>query len=407
MLSVIRENVRLAPYTTLRIGGIARYFADIDREDQLCEALQFAEQNALPVFVLGGGSNVLIADAGFPGVVLHLVNKGIAFHKPKKDAALVTAAAGEEWDKFVQQCVSRGLAGIECLSGIPGLIGGTPIQNVGAYGQEVSNTIVSVRAFDRHTKRIIEMTNEECQFRYRASIFNTTMRDRYVVLSVTYRLQPHGEPTLRYADLQAYFAGAETPPTLSEVRDAVLAIRAKKGMVITLNDPNCQSAGSFFKNPIIGAGQVAQIETVAAEAVPRFPVADGFVKIPAAWLIEQAGFPKGYEHGRVGISSKHTLAIINRSNATAREMIAFVERIQTRVQERFGIALVPEPVWIGFEHKTEFPTPAQREPDVQAPQLAALESEATNAPPDLLPAARKSRKSAPNPLKTERKKWFV
>jgi UDP-N-acetylmuramate dehydrogenase len=402
MLSVIRENVRLAPYTTLRIGGIARYFADIDREDQLCEALQFAEQNDLPVFVLGGGSNVLIADAGFPGVVLHLVNKGITFHKPKKDAALVTAAAGEEWDKFVQQCVARHLAGVECLSGIPGLVGGTPIQNVGAYGQEVSNTIVCVRAFDRQTKHIVEMTNEDCQFRYRASVFNTTMRDRYVVLSVTYQLQPHGQPTLRYADLQTYFAQHTTPPTLSEVREAVLAIRGRKGMVIVPSDPDCQSAGSFFKNPIIGAEQLAQIESTAAEVVPRFPAADGFVKIPAAWLIEQAGFPKGYEHGRVGISSKHTLAIINRSNATAREMISFVERIQTRVQERFGIALVPEPVWIGFERKTEIPTPTAREPKVPPPEPQTI-----NAFPDLLPAVRKSRKSAPNPLKVERKKWFV
>ncbi len=400
MLSVIRENVRLAPYTTLRMGGIARYFADIDREDQLCEALQFAEQNALPIFVLGGGSNVLIADAGFPGVVLHLVNKGLTFHKPKKDAALVTAAAGEEWDKFVQQCIARDLAGLECLSGIPGLVGGTPIQNVGAYGQEVSTTIVSVRAFDRHTKRTLEMTNEDCQFRYRASVFNTTERDRYIVLSVTYRLQPRGEPTVRYADLQTYFAAHKTPPTLPEVRDAVLAIRGRKGMVILPNDPDCQSVGSFFKNPIVAPEQFSQVEAMASEFVPRFSAANGHIKIPAAWLIEQAGFPKGYEHGRVGLSSKHTLALINRSNATAREMIALVEHIQARVQERFGIALVPEPVWVGFERKAS-------SDGAPIPLVRPQESEAMDSLPDLLPAVRKSRKSAPNPLKTERKKWFV
>ncbi len=399
MLSVIRENVRLAPYTTFRIGGIARYFADIDHEDQLREALQFAEQSGLSVFVLGGGSNVLIADAGFPGLVIHIVNKGITFHKAKKEAALVTAAAGEDWDQLVQQCVARKLAGLECLSGIPGLVGGTPIQNVGAYSQEVSETMVSLRAFDRQASRVVEMTNADCQFSYRASIFNTTQRDRYIMLSVTYKLKPNGAPTLRYADLQRHFAAHQMPPTLSEVRDAVLTIRARKGMVIVPNDPDCQSAGSFFKNPLVSPEKFAQL---AAEAVPHFPAAQGQVKIPAAWLIEQAGFAKGYEQGRVGISSKHSLALINRSNATAAELLALVERIQRQVQDRFGIALVPEPVQVGFKNQVlpaATVTPAL--PD--EPQ----QPDPTDSRPPPAKARRPASKPAHNPLKSERKKWFV
>lgn len=403
MLSVIRENVRLAPYTTFRIGGIARYFADIDHEDQLREALQFAAQLELSVFVLGGGSNVLVADAGFSGLVIHIVNKGITFHKAKKEAALVTAAAGEDWDKLVQQCVARDLAGVECLSGIPGLVGGTPIQNVGAYGQEVSETIVSVRAFDRQTSRVVEMTNADCQFSYRASVFNTTERDRYIVLSVNYKLKPQGEPALRYADLQKHFAQRQTPPTLPEVRAAVLAIRASKGMVIVPNDPDGQSAGSFFKNPIVTAEKFVQIEARTVEAVPHFAAAKGQVKIPAAWLIEKAGFPKGYEQGRVGISSKHTLALINRSNATAAELLALVERIQREVQDRFGIALVPEPGRIGFKNQAltdATPTPPGAEPDPPKPDTTE----------SWLPPAKPRRpalKPERNPLKSERKKWFV
>ena len=413
MLSVIRENVRLAPYTTLRMGGIARYFADIDQADQLREALQFAEQRSLPVFVLGGGSNVLIADNGFSGVVIHIVNKGITFHKPKKDAALVTVAAGEDWDKFVQQCVARDWAGVECLSGIPGLVGGTPIQNVGAYGQEVSETIVTVRAFDRHSNCVVEMTNEDCQFSYRASVFNTTERDRYIVLSVTYQLKPHGEPALRYADLQKHFATHKRSPTLQEVRNAVIAIRASKGMVIVPNDPNSQSAGSFFKNPIVTVEKFAEVATAARqqkllnanEQIPSFAVSAEQVKIPAAWLIEKAGFSKGYEQGRVGISSKHTLALINRSNATAAELLALVERIQSQVQERFGIALMPEPVWVGFKSQVLSQVLSQAKPTL--PDLQPQKSDASELLLPPLKPERKPPKAARVPLKAERKKWFA
>ncbi len=352
MLSAIRENVRLAPYTTLRIGGIARYFVDVTNEDQLREAVDFAKAKALDIFVLGGGSNVLIADAGFKGVVLHIDLEGISFD-PQKDEVIAIVAAGENWDNFVNQCVAKNLSGVECLSGIPGKVGGTPIQNVGAYGQDVSESISKVRAFDRQTKTIVELTNQQCGFGYRSSIFNTTERDRYVVIAVDYLLKKNGEPALRYPDLQKYFESSEASPTLAEVRAAVLSIRASKAMVITPNDPDSQSVGSFFKNPVVIAEKFAEIKKAAKKLqikeVPHFPAADNKIKIPAAWLIEQAGFVKGYSRGRVGISSKHTLALINKSNATADEMLTLMRRIQEEVNKRFGVALLPEPIYISSE----------------------------------------------------------
>ena len=345
----IQKNVPLAPLTTLGIGGAARFFVEAGSEDELLAGLEFAEQRRLPVFILGGGSNLLIADEGFPGLVIRVALKGIVWGEQ------VTAGAGEPWDEFVGQCVQRNLAGVECLSGIPGSVGGTPVQNVGAYGQEVSETITNVRALDRQSKRIVELSNADCRFGYRAGIFNSTEKERYVVLAVTYALRPAGEPALRYPDLKNYFAGRSDQPTLSEVRQAVIAIRAQKGMVIQPNDSDCRSAGSFFKNPVLTAAAFAQLEAAAqaqgllreGERVPRFP-ADGQIKVPAAWLIERAGFQKGYAKGQAGISSKHTLAIINRGNATAREVLALVREIQQRTAAKFGVHLTPEPVFVGF-----------------------------------------------------------
>lgn len=404
MLSVIRENVRLAPYTTLRIGGIARYFADIDDEAQLCEALRFAEKHRLPVFVLGSGSNVLFADSGFPGVILHPVNKGITAEETENGEVIVTAAAGEDWDGFVRQCVANELAGLECLSGIPGLVGATPIQNVGAYGQEVSDTIVAVRAYDRHNDTIVMISHADCQFSYRASRFNTTARDRYFILAVTYKLKLHGAPALQYADLQKHFAAHPTPPTLQDVRDAVMAIRKSKGMVIVLSDPDCQSAGSFFKNPIISPEHFARLEAAAAIPVPHFPAPNGQVKIPAAWLMEQAGFHKGDQHGRAGISTKHTLALVNRNSATAIELLTLAEKIRQAVQERFGLTLVQEPVWGGPERQ---PVPVLAPPPAPpAPEPPAPKAEPVAAPPLPLQPSRTARKPKHIPLKSERKKWF-
>lgn len=338
----IQENILLAPFTTLGIGGAARFFAEADSEEKLIEAIEFAEVRQLPVFILGGGSNVLVSDKGFPGLVIRVAIKGIAWHEE------ITAGAGEDWDGFVGQCVRRNLAGVENLSGIPGFVGGTPVQNVGAYGQEVSETISKVRAFDRQSKQIVELSNAKCGFSYRASIFNSTERHRYVVLAVSYVLRPGGEPALRYPDLKNYFTGQNDKPTLAEVRQAVIEIRSRKGMVIVPDDPDCHSAGSFFKNPVISTEVFAALEAAANERPPSFPAANGNVKVPAAWLIERAGFQKGYAKGCAGISFKHTLAIINRGGATARDVLDLVEEIRWQVRNRFDIELMPEPVFVGF-----------------------------------------------------------
>jgi UDP-N-acetylmuramate dehydrogenase len=353
---LIQENVPLAPLTTLRIGGPARFFAEAREEDELLAAFSFAEQRSLPLFILGGGSNALVADEGFPGLVVHVALKGVTW-RDEGDEVIGAARAGEDWDELVSQCVERDLAGVECLSGIPGSVGGTPIQNVGAYGQEVSETITSVRVFDRLAGGFTELSNEQCQFGYRSSAFNTTARDRYVVTAVAYALKPHGEPAIRYPDLKNFFSNVSLRPSLRLTREAVREIRARKAMLIAPDDPDCRSAGSFFKNPVVTSETFDRIEGITRErnlicgvkGVPNFPAGDGKVKVPAAWLIERAGFHKGYSRGRVGISSKHTLAIVNRGGATAREVIGLMKEIQERVVEKFGVSLMPEPVFVGFD----------------------------------------------------------
>ncbi|HEY6400397.1 MAG TPA: UDP-N-acetylmuramate dehydrogenase [Blastocatellia bacterium] len=357
---LIQENVPLSPLTTLRIGGPARFFAEARDEEEMLSAFSFAEQGRLPLFILGGGSNALVSDEGFPGLVVHMALKGVTW-RDEGDEVFVTARAGEDWDELVGQCVERDLAGIECLSGIPGSVGGTPVQNVGAYGQEVSETIISVRAFDRLAGEFSELSNEQCRFSYRASVFNTTARDRYVVTAVSYALKLHGEPAIHYPDLKNFFSNVSTAPSLALTREAVRGIRAQKAMLITpdgpannpvnnsANNPDCRSAGSFFKNPILTSGEFDRIKEIA-EQVPNFPAGDGKFKVPAAWLIERAGFHKGYNRGRVGISSKHTLAIVNRGGATASEVIGLMKEIQDRVAEKFGVALAPEPVFVGFDN---------------------------------------------------------
>jgi UDP-N-acetylmuramate dehydrogenase len=335
----LRENVSLGPLTTLGIGGAARYFVEARSDSDVAEAVKFSRDRQLKLFVLGGGSNVLIADNGFDGLVLQVGVPGIA-----EAGGLITAGAGEEWDEFVAYCVKHELAGVECLSGIPGFIGGTPVQNVGAYGQEVSGTIVSVRCFDREGSKFVTLANAECGFTYRTSVFNSTRRDRYVVLDVTFRLVPGGQPKIVYKDLIEHFAGRT--PSLAEVREAVLAIRSAKSMVIDAADPNSKSAGSFFKNPVVDRRKLEDIRTLV-DHVPYFEFGER-VKIPAAWLIERSGFEKGFALGNAGISTKHTLALINRGYARSSEIIALKEMIQRSVGAKFGIDLEPEPVFVGF-----------------------------------------------------------
>ena len=340
----IRENITLGPYTTLQVGGPARYFVMAKSEDDIAEAIAFAARRSIPTFVMGGGSNVLISDNGFDGLVLRVALKGIDTKQQPDGHVYLTAAAGEDWDAFVEYCVSRDLAGVENLIGIPGTVGGTPVQNVGAYGQEVSETIHEVRCFDRQEHRIVTLMNADCGFTYRTSIFNTSESDRYIVLGVIYRLSTGGAPKLAYKDLIDHFG--ERRPSLADVREVILRIRRKKSMVIDAADPNSRSAGSFFKNPVVSRETLDKLRRNFGQ-IPFFEFGTD-VKIPAAWLIEDAGFRKGFVRGNVGISTNHSLAIINRGAATARQMIVLKNEIQDAVRSRFDIILQPEPVMIGF-----------------------------------------------------------
>jgi UDP-N-acetylmuramate dehydrogenase len=349
---LLLENIPLAPLTTIKIGGPARYFVEAKNIGEVQEAINFAHSRNLPLFVLGGGSNLLIADAGWPGLVLKIAIQGINQRSGHDDdgKTLFDAGAGESWDKFVSHAVMARCAGVECLSGIPGSVGGTPVQNVGAYGQEVAETIASVQVLDLKDNQVRELCPEACEFSYRASIFNTTERGRFIVLRVTYALMPGGQPRIAYTDLQRHFEGRETPPDLAETREAVRHIRARKGMLITPGDPDCQSAGSFFKNPVLSEEQHEDLKQRAAArglTVPSYPALDARRKVSAAWLVERSGFTKGFGYGRVGISTRHALAIINRGQATAADVLALKEQIQHRVEEIWGVPLEPEPVIVG------------------------------------------------------------
>jgi UDP-N-acetylmuramate dehydrogenase len=318
-----------------------------ETERDVAEAFKFAEENGFELFVLGGGSNILVSDEGFDGLVLQIALKGISLKEN-----IVTAQAGEDLDDFVAFCVEQNLAGLECLSGIPGFVGGTPVQNVGAYGQEVSETIVSVRVFDRKSKQILELTNADCKFSYRTSIFNSTAKNRFIVLAVTYELKVDAAPKIVYKDLREFFG--ERRPNLRETREAVREIRAAKAMLVRQGGADANSAGSFFKNPVVRTEEFQRIAGLAksfgVENVPYFKVDEASVKIPAAWLIEQSGFHKGYRRGNAGLSSRHTLALTNRGDATAAEILALKSEIQAKVKEKFGVELNPEPVFIGFEN---------------------------------------------------------
>jgi len=350
---LLQENVPLAPLTTFRLGGPARFFVEAKSAPEVQEAVTFAQSKSLPFFVLGGGSNLVVADSGWPGLVLKVAISGIELRPGHDDEGrvLYDAGAGESWDRFVSHAVMARCAGVECLSGIPGSVGGTPVQNVGAYGQEVSETIESVEVYDRKDGQVRELCREACGFTYRSSIFNTTQRGRFIILRVTYALTPGGKAHLEYADLKRHFEGRETRPNLAETREAVRHIRARKGMLIVAGDPDCQSAGSFFKNPVLSEQQHADLQK-RAEAkgltLPSYPALEKSRKVSAAWLVEKSGFARGYGFGHVGISSKHALAIVNRGEATAAEVLALKDQIQQRVEELWAVRLEPEPVMVGF-----------------------------------------------------------
>jgi len=345
------ENVPLAPLTTFKVGGPARYFIPAESEEDVQQAVAFVGERSLPMFVLGGGSNLLVADAGFPGLVLRIMLKGITQQR-QHGRELFDVGAGEDWDPFVAYVVERDCGGIECLSGIPGTVGGTPVQNVGAYGQEVAETITRIRVFDRRNNTFRDLSNRDAGFAYRSSVLNSSQQGRYIVLRVSYALTPGAPPRIEYADLKKLFGGGSKAPSLREARDAVRQIRRGKGMLLEENDPDCRSAGSFFKNPVVSQEQLEELRKQPAArggAPPSFPAASGQVKLAAAWLVERAGFARGSQRGGVGISSKHSLAIVNRGTATAADIIALKNEIQARVLAEFGVALQPEPVFVGFE----------------------------------------------------------
>jgi len=359
----IQENVRLAPLTTLQVGGAARYFAEARRDDEVREAVEFSKARGLPLFVLGGGSNLVVADSGWPGLVLKIAIGGTASPKLQNaasNAVLFTVGAGVNWDDFVAFAVSQNCSGVECLSGIPGSVGGTPVQNVGAYGQEVAETIESVRALDIKTDKencIVTLPKPACGFRYRSSIFNRAegagggARGRYIILQVNYRLRRGGAPSVKYADLKKHFAEAKTPPSLIAVREAVRQIRRSKGMLIVPGDEDARSAGSFFKNPVLSEAQFLDLSARAQSQgleIPHYPALEAQHKVSAAWLVEHSGFAKGFRLGRAGISSKHALALINPGDAQASDIVELKDAIQRNVEGTWGIRLEPEPVFIGF-----------------------------------------------------------
>jgi UDP-N-acetylmuramate dehydrogenase len=346
--------VKLADYTTVRLGGPARAFVRAETEHELIDAVRSADAAGEPVLILGGGSNLVVSDEGFDGTVIQVATRGVT-----RDAGpgVLTVAAGEEWDAVVARTVAEGLAGLECLSGIPGLAGATPIQNVGAYGQEVAETITAVRVYDRVTGDVRQMPNELCGFAYRTSRFRGS--DRFVVLSVTFELavQVLSAP-VRYAELAAALGvplGGRVES--AEARAAVIELRQRKGMVIDPADPDTRSVGSFFVNPVLDASELAAVEAAArarggpGTRVPRFEVegsGDGLVKVPAAWLIEQAGFGKGYNPGDgARISAKHTLALVNAGTASTAALLALARQIRDGVRDAFGVSLAPEPVLVG------------------------------------------------------------
>jgi UDP-N-acetylmuramate dehydrogenase len=367
------RGVTLSAYTTLGLGGPARDFVSADTDDELIDAVADADRDGIPILLVGGGSNLVISDAGFPGTAVHVSTRGQTYVDIGDGIVDVTVAAGGDWDHVVTATIAEGLAGLEPLSGIPGRAGATPVQNVGAYGREVSEVIRQVRVYDRVSRQVKTISNASCQFAYRTSFFKSGRPDalftgtgaaaeleqsagqpRYVVLDVTFRLarQPLSA-RVRYAELAAELdvqMGEQV--LLAEARAAVIAIRSRKGMVLNDADPDTRSAGSFFTNPVVSAGAFAAVEQAAAARgtadVPHFPAPGGMIKIPAAWLIEHSGFAKGYgAPSPARVSSKHTLALVNTGEATTADLIALAREIVAGVQAAYGVTLTPEPILVG------------------------------------------------------------
>ncbi|MEM6793129.1 MAG: UDP-N-acetylmuramate dehydrogenase [Acidobacteriota bacterium] len=351
-----RERVPLAQHCTLEVGGPARWMLECRDAADVRDAVLWARDRELPLLVLGGGSNVLIADRGFPGAVLRVLSSRVERVEKGAESAVLRADAGADWQQLVDLAVAEGLGGLECLAGIPGWCGAAPIQNIGAYGQEVAERLVRVHAVDRETARSAVLPAPECGFGYRQSAFKGAWRGRYVVTAIDLELPRRRFGEARYGELRRRLAarpgGPEAP--LAAVRDAVLELRREKSMVLDAEDPNRRSAGSFFVNPVVSEEQAREVERRARAAgrgreLPRYAAEGGGVKLPAAWLIEEAGFGKGYGEGAAGLSTRHCLALVNRGGASARDLVARAVEIQRGVAGAFGVRLRPEPVLVGFE----------------------------------------------------------
>lgn len=353
----VSENASLRSSTTFRLGGAAKRLVEVERESEVLEIVADVDGRGEPLLVLGGGSNLVVADEGFPGTVLRMATRGIDTASGSsrsgsgsgEERVLVTACAGEPWDDFVTRMVSEGLAGVECLAGIPGLVGAVPMQNVGAYGQDVSETIVRVRTWDRSARRLVDFDRAACRFSYRSSVFRG--REDHVILAVTFELTRSRESApIRYAELARALGvaeGARAPASL--VRETIVRLRRGKGMVLDESDHDTWSAGSFFTNPILDASSLAALrERVGAGvSMPEFAEPDGRTKVSAAWLIERAGFAKGHRAGNVSISTKHALALTNRGGATTSELLSLARSIRDGVRLRFGVTLENEPILVG------------------------------------------------------------
>lgn len=349
----ILENISLSPYTTLQLGGAAKYFCNCTSAEEIKEALEFAKKENLRTHILAGGSNTIFSDDGFDGLVVKVGLTGISFFDDEKDV-LAVVKAGEEWEHFVATCVEKGYAGVECLSGIPGSVGATPIQNVGAYGQEVNDTIEEVTALETLTLKEKIFRNEECGFSYRQSRFKLQDSGKYIITEVTFRLKKNGRPTINYPEVKKIIEAsvplsslADGRESLEAVRKVVLSLRKKKSMVIDPLDPNTKSVGSFFMNPVVSRSQYLVISNQwkkigDGSEIPTFQF-ENKLKIPAAWLIEKSGFQKGYTNNNVGISERHTLALVNRGGTTS-ALLSLAKEIQDGVEKKFGIHLELEPV---------------------------------------------------------------
>ncbi|GLI32931.1 UDP-N-acetylmuramate dehydrogenase [Desulforhabdus amnigena] len=346
----IIENYPLADLTTFRVGGAARYFVSVRSEEEALEAIDFAKMQNLPIFILGGGSNVLISDKGFDGLVI--LNRINGFHRREEGGdTLVHAGSGEDWQEFVDRCIADDLQGTECLAGIPGTVGASPVQNIGAYGQSVSDTIAEVGTIDMDTGRSVSFGNKDCRFEYRKSIFNTVAAGRYLITSVTFRLKKNGKVAIRYRELENRLREI-SDVTIQQVRDCVIAIRDGKGLLVRPGHECFQCAGSFFKNPVVDAESFKEIEKKVRKAGGcsnwAWPVDSGEVKISAACLIQSAGFTCGYRKGNVGLSPRHTLIVVAYEGSTAQDVVDFAREVQEKVRKTFGVRLSPEVRFVGF-----------------------------------------------------------